>query len=167
MNLSIILGSARNDGNTRKVIDQLFKDKDFQFLPLSENAILQYDYDHEYPDYDEFMSIMENLIPNTDIFLFATPVYWYSMSGHTKVFLDRITDLLKINKPLGRQLRGKKMAMLSCSNGNDRPEGFEIPFRFSAEYLGMDYLGDAHFWWEEDQLQGAPKALDSLFSIMD
>ncbi|MCP4458779.1 MAG: NAD(P)H-dependent oxidoreductase [Cytophagales bacterium] len=38
----------------------------------------------------------------------ATPVYWYSMSGIMKVFLDRIYDVLTIEKELGRKLHGKK-----------------------------------------------------------
>ena len=56
---------------------------------------------------------MKTIISKYDTIIFATPVYWYSMSGILKVFIDRITDLLTIEKELGRKLRGKKMAVVS------------------------------------------------------
>ena len=66
------------------------------------------------------------------------------MSGIMKVFFDRITDLITIEKDLGRQLRGKKMAAICCSNGDDLNKKFWIPFQESAKYLGMDYIGNLH-----------------------
>ena len=56
------------------------------------------------------------------------------MSGILKVFFDRMSDLLHYKKELGRKLRGKEMAMISNSAGNDRREGFEMPFIESAKY---------------------------------
>ncbi|MCB0707311.1 MAG: NAD(P)H-dependent oxidoreductase [Saprospiraceae bacterium] len=152
MRISIILGSARPDGNTEKVIRQIPELEQAFLLKLADHQVYHYNYEHQHPEDDEFMSIMEELIPKTDLFLFATPIYWYAMSGHMKVFLDRFTDLLKINKPLGRTLRGKSMAMLSCSNGDDRPAGFDIPFELTADYLGMEYKGNVHYWLEDGQI---------------
>ncbi|MFW5760799.1 MAG: NAD(P)H-dependent oxidoreductase [Cyclobacteriaceae bacterium] len=65
---------------------------------------------------------------NYDLLIFAAMVYWYSISGIMKVFFDRITDLLTIEKNLGRQLRGKYMAAISCCNGNNLEENFWLPF---------------------------------------
>lgn len=61
-----------------------------------------------------------------------------------------MSDLLHHKKELGRQLRGKKMAMISNSGENDRRIGFEMPFVESAKYLGMEYLGDTHAWFTKD-----------------
>ena len=66
------------------------------------------------------------------------------MSGRMKVFFDRLTDLLRIEKDTGRQLRDKYMAVISCSNGGNLEEYFWLPFKNSAEYLGMHYLTDLH-----------------------
>ena len=68
------------------------------------------------------------------------------MSGLLKVFFDRLSDLLIKHKELGRQLRGKNMAMLSNSPYNDLKDGFTMPFIESAKYLGMNYIGDTHVW---------------------
>lgn len=87
---------------------------------------------------------MEQIIKKYDTLILATPVYWYSMSGIMKVFFDRITDLLTIEKELGRKLRGKRMAVISCSIGDNLGEHFWLPFSETAKYLGMEYLGNAH-----------------------
>jgi hypothetical protein len=74
------------------------------------------------------------------------------MSAVMKTFFDRISDLLKIRKDLGRKLRGKSMALVSCSGDNDLVNGFEMPFVESAAYLGMRYLGAYHSWLEEGRM---------------
>ena len=59
-------------------------------------------------------------------------------------FFDRFTDLLTIDKELGRQLRGKKMAVLSCSTGENLESHFWLPFSETAKYLGMEYIANLH-----------------------
>ena len=61
-----------------------------------------------------------------------------------RIVTDRISDLLTYEKSLGRQLRGKKMAIFSNSGQNDLKEGFTMPFIETAKYLGMAYLGNTH-----------------------
>ena len=66
------------------------------------------------------------------------------MSGIMKVFFDRFTDLLTIEKELGRKLRGKKMAVMSCSIGENLGQIFWLLFSETAKYLGMEYIGNSH-----------------------
>ena len=54
-----------------------------------------------------FLPTIKELNSKYDTWIFVTPVYWYSMSGQMKIFLDRITDLLKWHKDEGRKIRGK------------------------------------------------------------
>lgn len=89
---------------------------------------------------------------NYKVIVFVTPIYWYTMSGLTKVFLDRISDFLKLEKDYGRQLRGMEMASVSSSNDNRFYEGFEMPFENSAGYLGMTYKGHLHTWVEKESV---------------
>jgi len=139
----IISGSARNDGDTIKVVNDLAKQLKCEVIDLNNYNFSYFDYEHLNRN-DDFLPLMKNIISNYELFIFATPVYWYAMSGIMKVFFDRITDLLTIEKDLGRQLRGKCMAAISCSNGNNLEENFWLPFSKSAEYLGMKYLGHLH-----------------------
>ncbi len=143
MKTLIILGSSRSNGETATIIQQLKTYTNWDIIDLNDYQFSYYDYEHKNLD-DDFMPLIKRIISEYDTFIFATPVYWYSMSGIMKVFFDRITDLMDIEKDWGRKLRGKKMAALSCSGGNDLGEYFWLPFAESAKYLGMEYLGGLH-----------------------
>lgn len=139
----VIIGSSRNDGDTKKLVDELISRSDFDRIDLNDYTFSYYDYLHKNTG-DDFIGLMRKLITNYDTFLFATPVYWYAMSGILKVFFDRVTDLLDIEKELGRKLRNKKMAAISCSIGNNLGDIFWLPFKETANYLGMKYIGHLH-----------------------
>ncbi len=139
----IVLGSSRKDGETKKIVDELVNIAGWDVIDLNDYQISYYDYEHKNLD-DDFLGLIRNMIENYDVLIFATPVYWYSMSGIMKVFFDRITDLLDFEKDLGRKLRGKSMAAVSCSVGDNLDEHFWLPFSETARYLGMNYLGSLH-----------------------
>jgi len=150
MNTTVIIqASSGNKRNTHKIVSYLNKDNNFDVIDLATKQIGHFDYEFKNAN-DDFIPLMEEIISKYDTIIFATPVYWYTMSGILKVFFDRMSDLLHYKKELGRQLRGKKMAMLSNSGENDRRIGFEMPFVESAKYLGMGYLGDIHTWFTKD-----------------
>ena len=128
----IISGSSRKDGDTKKVIDQLIKKSNWDVIDLNDYTISYYDYEHK-NRHDDYLPLMKKIVKEYDTIIFATPVYWYAMSGILKVFFDRITDLLTIEKELGRALRGKKMAAISCSIGNHLETVFWLPFSETAD----------------------------------
>ncbi len=140
----IILGSSRKNGNTTKIIDEISKEYNIDVVNLSDYNISYYDYESKNIE-DDFLPLIKKIIENHDTFIFATPIYWYNMSGIMKVFFDRFSDLIRIEKETGRKLRGKKIGVISNSHDNEIEESFYIPFKKSADYLGMEYLGHAHF----------------------
>ena len=144
MKTVIIIGSSRKDGDTAKTVSEIKnKSNNWDLIDLNDFEISYYDYEHKNRE-DYYLPLMKKLISEYDNFIFATPVYWYSMSGIMKVFFDRITDLLEIEKEIGRKLRGKNMAVISCSTGNNLGDAFWLPFSETANYLGMKYLGNIH-----------------------
>lgn len=143
----IIQGSSRSAGNTRKISDFVKEFTGGDFIALSDYVIGEFSYDG--PREDDFEGIIEQIIESGEVIL-ITPVYWYTMSARMKIFFDRITELLKWNKALGRKLRGTKMYVISASMHDDPPIHFSYPFEMSAEYLGMDYLGYCHTWVEDE-----------------
>jgi multimeric flavodoxin WrbA len=143
MRIVVLVGSSRKNGNTRKLVDDLHQYLNFDVIDLNDYNIGYYDYKHLNSN-DDYLILIQRLIEKYDTWIFATPVYWYSMSGIMKVFFDRITDLLDDKKDLGRQLRGKNMAALSSSIGDHLDGDFWKPFIGTARYLGMNYLGHMH-----------------------
>ena len=89
---------------------------------------------------DQYFILVDKLLLHETI-VFATPVYWYAMSGLLKSFFDRFTDLVTIRKTLGRQLKGRKILVIAVGADEDLPAGFEVPFQRTANYLDMTYDG--------------------------
>jgi multimeric flavodoxin WrbA len=81
-----------------------------------------------------------------DQILFATPVYWYSVSPPMKVFLDRISDFLDLPELLddGRRLRGKRAYVVCTSIYDEAPASFVAAFADTFNYLGMRFEAVAH-----------------------
>lgn len=149
MNTTVIIqASARSNGDTNIIVNELNKHNTFDIIDLKTKNIGHFEYDFTNAN-DDFLPLMEEIIAKYDTIVFATPVYWYNMSGILKAFFDRLSDLLHYKKELGRQMRGKKMAMISNNNYDDLKDGFSMPFKESANYLGMNYLGNIHTWVED------------------
>ncbi|MBT8218273.1 MAG: NAD(P)H-dependent oxidoreductase [Bacteroidia bacterium] len=146
----IIQGSSRSMGNTFKVIQELNKGLNYSHLDLLKYDIGYYDYAHS--NDDDFIDVMRTIVDEHSTLVIATPVYWYTMSGLIKVFMDRITECLNTDKDLGRRLRGMRMAVLACGSDNIKHSWYFEPFRLSADYLGMHYIGDVHTWIEYESI---------------
>ena len=142
--LLVIIGSARQQGDTKAYVDYVFDTTEYTLIDLSDYHIAPYQYQGEYPAADTFNLLTEDIL-NHDIIIFATPVYWYAMSGSMKALFDRFTDLVTIQKMTGRKLKGKQILLLAVGSDADIPEGFEIPFKHTAVYLGMQYHGAVYF----------------------
>lgn len=76
----VILGSSRKDGDTEIAVDKLASLTEVDIVDLNDYRIGYYDYEHKNRN-DDYIPLMRNLIDNYDTFIFATTVYWYSMSG--------------------------------------------------------------------------------------
>ena len=157
----IILGSSRKDGDTAKMVNQLKEISKWDLINLNDYGFSYYDYDSQNRG-DDYIHLMRKIIDHYHVLIFATPVYWYSMSGIMKVFFDRFTDLLTIEKELGRKLRGKCMAGLSCSIGNNLGESFWEPFSETAKYLGMNYLGHIHTITNKDETENLENFVEKI-----
>lgn len=160
----IIQGSARSKGNTNIIARFIQKETGFDIIDLRTYRIGPFDYEFANSD-DDFLPLMQEIVNTYDTIIFATPVYWYAMSGIMKNFFDRISDCLKTHKDMGRQLRGKSMGMISCGSDAQVIEGFEMPFEKSAHYLGMHYLGSTHTWLEDDHI--TPSLKNTLITFLN
>lgn len=137
-NAIIILGSSRSDGNTKLMIHQFDPSNQITRVDLNDFHITPFDYDHKNQN-DDYLTLMEKVLTYEHIIL-ATPVYWYTMSAQMKIFIDRLSDLITIKKDMGRQLRGKKLAVLA-SYSTSLPPDFETPFIHTCGYLSVTYMG--------------------------
>jgi multimeric flavodoxin WrbA len=92
------------DGNTARLAKDVFRGLDYTPINLAENHINQIGQDSG-GHHDDFQKVMEQLIMADDIVI-GTPVYWSSMTGYLKTFIDRFADAL--DAPLA----GKRVFLL-------------------------------------------------------
>jgi multimeric flavodoxin WrbA len=139
-----LFSSSRRLGNTGRLIDRIASELKIEVVDLAGLRMSPYDYDHANRD-DDFEPLMRRVLAHDQV-IFATPIYWYSVSPAMKVFLDRISDLLELPDLLaaGRRLRGKN-AYVACTSVGDTPSGeFMGTFRETFGYLGMHFGGATH-----------------------
>jgi len=148
----LLQASARPDGDTYHVAKKLAAQLNAEHLDLLDFTIAPFNYKQHYPEGDDFIRLIEDHVLCHDQIIFASPVYWYSMSGPLKIFFDRLSDLLKSRKELGRQLRGKRFSVLSVCNDETYYPSFFTAFRLSADYLGMAYGPEWHGWLDEGEV---------------
>lgn len=133
------MGSARGDGNTASTVRHLSQHLGHRagVADLSMLTVGPFDYSR-HDDRDDFRSVIGMMLASEHI-VFASPVYWYSMSGTMKAFFDRLTDLLldPPNRKLGRALAGRNVWLLATGTDESLPSGFQVPFASTAAYFGM------------------------------
>lgn len=135
----VLQGSHRRNGDTHVLVDCVFQDAPIAQFRLIDCRIEPYTYDRHAID-DDFRYIAEAMVKARSL-VFATPVYWYAMSGLTKTVLDRFTDLTSFRKDLGRSLQGKVVHVLACGTDLELPSGFTVPFSQTAAYFDMTFGG--------------------------
>lgn len=150
--VAVVLGSSRRDGNTRHAVNLVFGRRPRLLVDLSRLDIGPYDYGHRNRG-DDFRGAMDALMA-FPVWVLATPVYWYAMSGQMKIFFDRFSELLTGRKEEGRRLRGKQVWVVACGTDPALPEGFESPFRQTCDYLGMRYRGAFYLQFDGERVAG-------------
>lgn len=158
--VTIVMGSARGDGNTASAVHHLSKQLGHRadIANLSMLTVAPFDYSR-HDDRDDFRSVIGMMLASEHI-VFATPVYWYSMSGTMKAFFDRLTDLLldPLNRKVGRALAGRNVWLLATGTDESLPFGFQEPFASTAAYFGMVWR--QAFYCRS--VKGAPFTVESL-----
>ncbi len=149
MSIAVIYGSTRENGNTEWLTEQVINGipvekiflREFNILPIKDERHTEAGFQEVSDDYD---LIIERVLKH-DILIFATPVYWYSMSGTMKLFIDRWSQTLRDkNFPNFRAQLGKKKAFV-IAVGGDNPSIKALPliqqFKYIFDFFNMSFEG--------------------------
>ena len=149
MSIAVIYGSTRLHGNTEQLTEHVIKGlevekiflRDFLIQPIddrrhSEGGFLPVD--------DDYSLLVERMMKH-DTFIFATPIYWYSMSGTMKNFIDRWSQTMRDSKfPDFKEQLGKKKAFV-IAVGGDTPQVKGLPliqqFNYIFQFMGISFEG--------------------------
>ncbi|MFG2183362.1 flavodoxin family protein [Streptomyces abikoensis] len=148
-----LLGSGREGGNTealaREAAAQLPSDVRQTWLRLSDYPLppfedLRHSEDRTFaPPSGNEKLLLDATLDATDLVI-ASPVYWYSVSASTKLYLDYWVNWLSLPELRFRdRMRGSTLWAVAASSNEDRTiaEPLLGTLRASAAYMGMRWGG--------------------------
>jgi multimeric flavodoxin WrbA len=145
--IGIIYGGTRNDGNTEILVDEVVKDLPAEKIVLSDYRIQPIiDKRHAkegfQPVNDDYNGIIDRIMKH-EALLFATPVYWYSMSGIMKNFIDRWSQTLRDPNYSDFKIKMQEKKIYVVTVGGDDPYIKALPmiqqFHYIFDFMGMDF----------------------------
>ncbi|RUS45113.1 flavodoxin family protein [Cohnella sp. AR92] len=149
MRIAVIYGGTRANGNTEllaeRVVAGLQADrihlKDYTVYPIEDLRHAEGGFQEVGDDYS---ALIDRVLQN-DILVFATPIYWYGMSGSMKNFVDRWSQTLRdADRPRFRE-RMSEMTAYVVAVGGDRPRLKGLPlalqFQHIFDFFGARYAG--------------------------
>ena len=92
--------SPNRNGNTFHIGEEILRDREHEVLQMADYKV--YQYGQVYDD-DQIKDIFKK-IEKADILVIGAPIYWYTVGGILKTFIDRLYLL-----PEAEKLRGKKL----------------------------------------------------------
>jgi multimeric flavodoxin WrbA len=147
-----VLGSARTEGNSellaRRAAEQLPPDVEQQWIRLAEYPLpdfvdIRHDGPVRAPTDDNVKRLLDATLAATDVVI-ASPVYWYSLSGLTKRYLDYWSDWLRVpGADFRATMAGRTLWGVSVLAGEEEVVADPLvgSLNNSAAYLGMRFGG--------------------------
>ena len=126
--------SPNRDGNTYRIGEELLKDKEHDVLQMADYRISQYGQVFD----DDGMKDVLKEIDKYDILVIGSPVYWYTVGGMLKTFIDRLYML-----PEAEALRGKKLYLFAQGSApsSDTVKAIEFLSNRLSYLMGMELKG--------------------------
>lgn len=149
MTIAVIYGGSRPEGNSETLTNQVIQGlqaekvylRDYQIQSIIDGRHAEEGF-HDVAD--DYNSIIDRILPH-DILIFSTPIYWYSMSGVMKNFIDRWSQTMRdANYPdFKKQLAQKKAYVIAV--GGDDPYVKGLPmiqqFQHIFDFMGISFEG--------------------------
>ncbi|MFX3673125.1 MAG: flavodoxin family protein [Paenisporosarcina sp.] len=149
MSIAVIYGSTRENGNTEELAEIAIHGLEVEKIILREyNVQPIHDQRHDEKGFssvaDDYDSLIERMMKH-DTLIFVTPIYWYSMSGIMKNFIDRWSQTMRdVNFPNFKEHLGRKKAFV-IAVGGDNPHLKGLPlvqqFNYTFQFMGISFEG--------------------------
>jgi multimeric flavodoxin WrbA len=148
MKILVLNGSTRRHGNTELLAEKVTEGLSCTKIFLSEKKIDPIrDMRHTaegFPDVeDDYEEVLQALLAH-DTVVFATPLYWYGMSGNMKTCIDRWSQSLRDKRFSFKEIMSQKQAYVVIVGG-DQPKVEALPlvqqFSLIFKYIGMTFAG--------------------------
>lgn len=126
--------SPNRNGNTYHIGEKILKNTEHEVLQMADYKISQYGQVYE----DDQIGEVFKEIEKADTLLIGAPVYWYTVGGILKTFIDRLYML-----PEAEVLKGKKFYLFAQGSAPDEATKNAVAFLASrvGALMGMELKG--------------------------
>lgn len=148
MKIMTLLGSSRRAGNTEYLVERVLEGVEYKSVylldkkmnPIKDKRHTQEGFSDVHDDYEDlFIEFLKQ-----DIIFFATPLYWFGMSGQMKIFFDRWSQYLRNERFDFKKEVCKKQAYVIVTGENPDPKTAALPliqqFNYIFNYVGIEFV---------------------------
>ncbi|WP_027410438.1 flavodoxin family protein [Anoxybacteroides tepidamans] len=147
-NILVLNGSSRENGNTEQLINVLLEGvahtridlRNFSIRPIVDKRHTPGGFTEVADDYDQIIE----LVRQHDVLIFATPIYWYGMTGQMKLFVDRWSQSLRDPRfSFKEEMKAKKAFVAICGGDDPYIKGLPLiqQFQYIFQFVGLEYMG--------------------------
>ncbi|MFD0826444.1 flavodoxin family protein [Neobacillus sp. M.A.Huq-85] len=149
MSIAVLYGGTRPNGNTEALTEHAIRGLDVERINLRDFSILPIeDARHDEAGFqdlgDDYNAVIDRVLQH-DTLIFATPVYWYSMSGTMKNFIDRWSHSMRDAKypDFKKQMAAKKAYVVAVGGDNPYLKGLPMiqQFQHIFDFMKMEFAG--------------------------
>ncbi|QNH40374.1 flavodoxin family protein [Bacillus sp. PAMC26543] len=149
MKIAVINGGTRLGGNTDILAEKAVQGfgtehihlRKYQIQPIEDLRHAQGGFRPVQDDYD---SIIERVLV-CEILVFATPIYWFGMSGTLKLFIDRWSQTMRDPRfpDFKEQMSAKQAYVIAAGGDNPKIKGLPLIEQFGHifDFMGMSFEG--------------------------
>ncbi|MBK3494212.1 flavodoxin family protein [Viridibacillus sp. YIM B01967] len=147
MNITTFIGSSREESNSELLSDLVTKDikhhkidlKNLSIQPIHDLRHAEGGFQLVDDDYDKIISAFLE----SDLIIFSTPIYWYSMSGIMKTMIDRLSHAIRDERFPQFKEHLKSVNAIVIAVGGDEPKIKGLPliqqFQYTFDFLNMRF----------------------------
>ncbi len=148
MQILVIYGSSREEGNTELLTETILEGVDATRVYLRQKNVRPIvDQRHDPEGFrvvdDDHDAIIQQML-SADLVIFATPLYWYGMSGPMKDFVDRWSQSLRDSRyDFKGEVKGKPAWVVVTGGKDARLKGLPLieQFHHIFNFVGMEFAG--------------------------
>lgn len=144
MTIAVIYGSSRPNGNTDLLAEKVIQGIEAEKVYLRDEQLQPIiDMRHSEEGFqdrgDAYNALLERILPHETL-IFSTPIYWYSVSGLMKNFIDRWSHSMRDSKfPEFKSIMASKTAYV-LAVGGDEPYIKGLPMIQQLHHI-FDFMG--------------------------
>lgn len=145
--ITVFYDGSRKGGNNELLAQEVVKGIEHRAVYLQDMTIQPIvDGRHDEAGFqavdDDYDQIIELLL-KSEVLIFATPVYWYSMSGVMKVMIDRLSQAMRDERYPTLLAHLKTVKTIVVAVGGDEPRIKALPmiqqFHYIFDFLKMPF----------------------------